>query len=173
MAGYPLRDEPSVPCLDDYDHSFRGGRSPIRETPEDEKFIFRNSIYSPLGSSSDRNAASGGMDIRHNSTASEGGGRSYGRGTSIKDVSHQDLADHFMYQVPSSLNSQNSVDQLETSFDKPVKTPSGGLEEEQEELYQNTTDAAMNNQNNSVESGVVNASEELYQNPTAIPAAVN
>ena len=136
-----------MPCLDDYDHSFKG-RSPVQQTPENEKgFIFRNSIYSPLDSSSRKNstastiqgigsrhdstaseggrpigATAQGMDIRHDSTASESG-RHFRRGISIRDRSHQDIADHFMYQVPSSLNS--TTDQ-ETSF------------QQEEEVYQNT-----------------------------------
>lgn len=74
-----------------------------------------------------------GMDSRHGSTASESG-RSFRRGISIKEKSHQDIADHFMYQVPSSLNStadQEEFYQNTTSFST-----------EEGEIYQNTTAAS-------------------------------
>ena len=62
----------------------------------------------------------GAFDVRHDSTASESG-RNFRRGISTKEKSNQDIADHFMYQVPSSLNS--TTDEY-----------TGGQEEE---VYQN------------------------------------
>lgn len=113
MVGYPLREEPSVPFLDDAAGSYKYSFS---TTPDGDKFIFRNSIYSPLGSSVGNNDQSPARrltstsqdfnqeigSIRHGSTASEGGGaRRKQNGTSIRDKSNQDIADHFLYQIPS------------------------------------------------------------------------
>ena len=49
FVGYPLRDEPSVPFLDDNVVPFRGRSnfSSLSKTPDDEKYEFRNSIYTP------------------------------------------------------------------------------------------------------------------------------
>ena len=82
-----------------------------------------------------RGEANGGMDSRHGSTASESG-RNFRRGISIREKSHQDIADHFMYQVPSSLNSTA----------------------DQEEFYQNAQNEATGTTSFSVEDG------EIYQN---------
>ena len=76
--------------------------------------------------------ANGGMDSRHGSTASECG-RSFRRGISIKEKSHQDIADHFMYQVPSSLNS--TADQEEFYQNASAAT---SFSVEEGEIYKNT-----------------------------------
>ena len=84
------------------------------------------------------NGASQGFDSRHGSTAS-GSGRSFRRGISIKEKSHQDIADHFMYQVPSSLNS--TADQEEfyqnATTTTTMTTPTTSFSAEGE-IYQNT-----------------------------------
>ena len=111
-----MHGEPSVPCLD----GSYNDKAPISATPDDQRFVFRNSIYSPLGTSVDRGdqfpqrrSTNSSQDfnpdlsMRHDSTASEGRGRRKQNGTSIKNKTHQDIADHFMYQVPNSFTSDD------------------------------------------------------------------
>lgn len=115
MVGYPLRNEPSVPYLDEASGSYNRSKLSTSTASNGEKFVFRNSIYSPLGSSVGNSSQSPARrltgtsqdfnsdvdPVRHGSTASDSGMRRRQTGTSIRDKSHQDIADHFLYQVPT------------------------------------------------------------------------
>lgn len=154
-SGFRLRDEPSVPFLDDNDKPFQG-RSPLSsssltKTPEDEKYEFRNSIYTPAKEANKYFSTDGpdtssrlsdhfsppteanphdsansdliDLSSRHGSTASESEKVAFSRNkqrasSSIKDKSIQDIADHFLYQMPSTFSPPTNADVSEETTDQ-------------------------------------------------------
>jgi len=155
---FPLRDEPSVPFLDDNEVPFTG-RGPLSSSVASNKseYEFRNSIYAPmtdgtpsgsLVSAGSFSSTQGLIDLgsRNNSDASQisrHDSNSSGRfnlsrnkqsraSSSFKDKSIQDIADHFLYQVPSLLS---------TTPELTVQSNNNGILVE-EDLYQNHGNAS-------------------------------
>ena len=166
VAGYPLRDEPSIPYLDDDNEIPFVGRKNLSSSVSSNKsdqYEYRNTLYTSMNDpesidSSNASFSSTACLLRNDSVSSdvlkndsairgitrndsEASGFSLSpRGhptrvsSSIKNKSIQDIANHFLYQLPPvPLKKINSKEGETTE-----------VENENEELYENEQTVAEN-----------------------------
>ena len=164
VAGYPLRDEPSIPYLDDDNEIPFVGRKNLSSSISSNKsdqYEYRNTLYTSMNNPESIDSFSASFsstacllrndsvssDVLKNDSAlreltrndSEASGISP-RGhptrvsSSIKDKSIQDIANHFLYQLPPA--------PLKKINDKEGETTE--VENKKEELYKNGQAVAEN-----------------------------